>query len=90
VQLSELPGTDRKGLAGGLGCKDHLTRLPEVPGILGVGEPILLYFRRQLEAMGGRSLEVTDARPPGPRWRNCSPMFAYSVLYVRGKSATRT
>src|SRR6516165_11357890 len=35
--------------------------LPEVPRYTGVDEPILPYFRRQLEAMGGRSFEVADA-----------------------------
>jgi L-lactate dehydrogenase complex protein LldG len=35
--------------------------LPDLPGFPGAGEPILPYFRRQLEAMGGRSFEVADA-----------------------------
>ena len=61
MPLPAIPGTDRKGIASGLGYKDHLTRLPEVPGFPDVGEPILPYFRRQLEAMGGRSFEVADA-----------------------------
>jgi L-lactate dehydrogenase complex protein LldG len=61
VPLPEVPGTDRKGIAGGLGYKGHLTRLAEVTGFPDVGEPILPYFRRQLEAMGGRSFEVADA-----------------------------
>jgi L-lactate dehydrogenase complex protein LldG len=33
----------------------------EVPGFPDEGEPILPYFRKQLEAMGGRSFEVADA-----------------------------
>jgi L-lactate dehydrogenase complex protein LldG len=61
VPLPEIPGTDRKGISGGLGYKNHLTRLPEVTGFPEEGEPILPYFRRQLEAMGGRSFEVADA-----------------------------
>jgi L-lactate dehydrogenase complex protein LldG len=61
VPLPEIPGTDRKGIAAGLGYKDHLTRLPEVPDFPDPGEPILPYFLRQLEAMGGRSFEVADA-----------------------------
>jgi L-lactate dehydrogenase complex protein LldG len=61
VSLPEIPGTDRKGISSGLGYKGHLTRLAEVPGFPGVGEPILPYFRRQLEGMGGRSFEVADA-----------------------------
>jgi L-lactate dehydrogenase complex protein LldG len=36
-------------------------QLPEVPGFLNGGEPILPYFRKQLEAMGGRSFEVVDS-----------------------------
>jgi L-lactate dehydrogenase complex protein LldG len=60
VPLPEVPGTDRKGIKTGLGYKDHLRRLPEVPGFPDDGEPILPYFRRQLEAMGGRSFDVTD------------------------------
>jgi L-lactate dehydrogenase complex protein LldG len=35
--------------------------LPEVLGFPGDGEPILPHFRRQLEAMGGRSFDVADA-----------------------------
>ncbi len=34
--------------------------LPEVAGFPGDGEPILPHFRRQLEAMGGRSFDVAD------------------------------
>lgn len=35
--------------------------LPEAPSFSQKGEPILPYFRSQLEAMGGRSFEVDDA-----------------------------
>src|SRR5260370_6721499 len=58
VPLPEVPRTDRKGIKTGLGYKEHFHRLPEVPGFPDEGEPILPYFRKQLEAMGGRSFEV--------------------------------
>jgi L-lactate dehydrogenase complex protein LldG len=61
VPLPEVPGTNRKGIKTGLGYKEHFNRLPEVPGFPDEGEPILPYFRKQLEAMGGRSFEVADA-----------------------------
>jgi L-lactate dehydrogenase complex protein LldG len=61
VLLPEVPGTDRKGLKAGLGYKEHFHNLPEIPGFPDEGEPILPYFRKQLEAMGGRSFEVADA-----------------------------
>jgi L-lactate dehydrogenase complex protein LldG len=61
VTLPEIPGTDRKGIKACLGYKEHFERLPEVPGFPDEGEPILPYFRKQLEAMGGRSFEVADA-----------------------------
>ncbi len=61
VPLPEVPGTDRKGIKTGFGYKEHFSRLPEVSGFPDEGEPILPYFRRQLEAMGGRSFEVADA-----------------------------
>jgi L-lactate dehydrogenase complex protein LldG len=61
VPLPEVPGTDRKGIKTGFGYKEHLNRLPEVPSFPNEGEPILPYFKRQLEAMGGRSFEVKDA-----------------------------
>ena len=61
VPLPEIPETDRKGVKHGLGYKEHLTRLPEVAGFPDLGEPLLPYFRRQLEAMGGRSFEVQGA-----------------------------
>ena len=59
--LPEIPGTNRKGIKTGLGYKEHFHRLPEVPGFPDEGEPILPYFQKQLEAMGGRSFEVADA-----------------------------
>jgi L-lactate dehydrogenase complex protein LldG len=61
VPLPEVPETDRKGIRTGLGYKEHFTRLPEVQGFPDEGEPLLPYFRKQLEAMGGRSFEVADA-----------------------------
>jgi L-lactate dehydrogenase complex protein LldG len=61
VRLPEVLGTDRKGIKTGLGYKEHFNRLPEVAAFPGEGEPILPYFRKQLEAMGGRSFEVADA-----------------------------
>jgi L-lactate dehydrogenase complex protein LldG len=61
VSLPDIPVTDRKGIQAGLGYKEHLTRLPEVLGFPNEGEPILPYFQKQLEAMGGRSFEVADA-----------------------------
>jgi L-lactate dehydrogenase complex protein LldG len=61
VPLPEVPETDRKGIRTGLGYKEHFHQLPEVPGFPGEGESPLPYFRKQLEAMGGRSFEVQDA-----------------------------
>jgi L-lactate dehydrogenase complex protein LldG len=61
VPLPGVPGTDRKGINAGLGYKEHFNRLPEVATFPDEGEPILPYFRKQLEAMGGRSFEVADA-----------------------------
>jgi L-lactate dehydrogenase complex protein LldG len=61
VPLPEVPGTDRKGIKTGFGYKEHFHNLPEVPGFPDEGEPILPYFRKQLEAMGGRSFEAADA-----------------------------
>jgi L-lactate dehydrogenase complex protein LldG len=61
VPLPEVLGTNRKGIKTGLGYKEHFHRLPEVPGFPDDGEPVLPYFRKQLEAMGGRSFEVADA-----------------------------
>jgi L-lactate dehydrogenase complex protein LldG len=58
VPLPEIPGFARKGVKHGLGYKEQLTRLPEVPGSTDAGESLVHYFRRQLEAMGGRSFEV--------------------------------
>ena len=61
VPLPEIPESGRNGVKTCLGYKDHLARLPEVPGFPDEGEPILPFFRKQLEAMGGRSFEVADA-----------------------------
>ena len=54
------PDTDQKKTISGLGYKEHLASLLEVPRFSHLGEPILTYFRRELEAMGGRSFEVSD------------------------------
>jgi L-lactate dehydrogenase complex protein LldG len=61
VGLPEVPGTDRKGIQTGFGYKEHFNKLPEVPGFPDEGEPILPFFQKQLEAMGGRSFVVADA-----------------------------
>jgi L-lactate dehydrogenase complex protein LldG len=61
VPLPEIHESERKGVRHGLGYKEHLTRLPEVAGSTDPGESLVPYFRRQLEAMGGRSFEVVDA-----------------------------
>jgi L-lactate dehydrogenase complex protein LldG len=61
VPLPEVPETDQKRITAGLGYKEHFNRLPEVPSFPNEGEPIRPYFRKQLEAMGGRSFEVADA-----------------------------
>jgi L-lactate dehydrogenase complex protein LldG len=67
VALPEVPGTDRKGIKTGLGYKEHFSRLPEVPDFPDEGESNLPYFRKQLEAMGGRSFEVPDAKAAGAK-----------------------
>ena len=72
VPLPEVPASNRKGLKTGFGYKEHFDRLPEVPGFPEEGEPILPYFRRQLEAMGGGALRCRTPRPPAPRWPSCS------------------
>jgi L-lactate dehydrogenase complex protein LldG len=61
VPLPEVSGGDRNGIKSCLGYKEHFHRLPEVSGFPGEGEPNLPYFRKQLEAMGGRNFEVADA-----------------------------
>jgi L-lactate dehydrogenase complex protein LldG len=61
VPLPEVPGTNRKGIKTCFGYMEHFDRLPEVPGFPSEGESIVPYFRKQLEAMGGRSFEVADA-----------------------------
>jgi L-lactate dehydrogenase complex protein LldG len=61
VPLPEVPTVARPGVKHGLGYKEHLTRLPEVAGFADADEPLVQFFRRQLEAMGGRSFEVADA-----------------------------
>jgi L-lactate dehydrogenase complex protein LldG len=59
VPLPENIEIDQKGT--GLGYKQPRTNLPEVQRSSHLGEPILAYFRRELEVMGGRSFEVADA-----------------------------
>jgi L-lactate dehydrogenase complex protein LldG len=61
VPLPALSETNDKGAVSGLGYKRHLTSPPAVQRFSNLGEPILPYFRRELEAMGGRSFEVANA-----------------------------
>jgi L-lactate dehydrogenase complex protein LldG len=63
VPLPELPSSDGSGIASGLGFREHLTKLPVVRGLAGDGDSSssVASFQRQLEAMGGRSFEVSDA-----------------------------
>jgi len=58
VALPDIPATSRKGLKTGLGYKHHFHAMPEVQSFPDDGEPILPFFRKQLEAMGGRSFEI--------------------------------
>jgi L-lactate dehydrogenase complex protein LldG len=60
VPLPDIPETNRKGIKTGFGYKEHFHRLPEVPDFPDEGEPILPFFQKQLEAMGGTSFEVAD------------------------------
>jgi L-lactate dehydrogenase complex protein LldG len=73
VLLPEVRGTDRKGIKNALGYKEHFHRLPEVSGFPSEGEPILPYFRKQLEAMGGRSFEVQGAAAARAKVAELSP-----------------
>jgi L-lactate dehydrogenase complex protein LldG len=61
VPLPEVHATDRKRIKSGFGYKEHLNCLPEVTDFPDEGECVVPYFRKQLEAMGGRSFEVADA-----------------------------
>jgi L-lactate dehydrogenase complex protein LldG len=61
VPLPAIPTFEQRGVKHGLGYKGHFTHLAEVHGFPDVGEPLLPYFRKQLEAMGGGSFEVADA-----------------------------
>lgn len=63
VPLPELPSSRRSGIAIGLGFREHLTKLPVVRVPAGDGDSLssVACFQRQLEAMGGRSFEVSDA-----------------------------
>ncbi len=61
VPLPEVPRSDQHGVKHGLGYKEHFTRMPQVSGFPESGQSVLPYFRKQLEAMGGRSFEVADA-----------------------------
>jgi L-lactate dehydrogenase complex protein LldG len=57
VPLPSIPEAARSAVMHGLGYKEHFTQLPEVRR-KHESESTLSHFRRQLEAMGGRSFEV--------------------------------
>lgn len=62
VALPDVPaGTDHDQINGGVGYSGRIDALAEVGGFPAAGEPNVPYFRRHLEAMGGRSFEVVDA-----------------------------
>ncbi|HUO09686.1 MAG TPA: LUD domain-containing protein [Phycisphaerae bacterium] len=61
VPLPEIPKCKRIEIKTCLGYKEQLEHLPEIPGFPGEDEPILPYFRKQLEAMGGTLFEVADS-----------------------------
>ncbi len=62
VPLPPVPEPGGTEAGTGLGYRDRLTRLPEVPDPADAGgESLLARFRRQLQAMGGTSAEVADA-----------------------------
>jgi L-lactate dehydrogenase complex protein LldG len=87
VPLPEVPGTDRKGIQTGFGYKENFNRLPEVSGFPDEGEPILPYFRTQLEAMGGRSFEVQNGEAAAAKVAELFPkarVVCSAVPEVRG------
>jgi L-lactate dehydrogenase complex protein LldG len=59
VPLPDIPAFHRQATTHTIGHKEHLARLPEVEH--DAREPLVPFFRRQLEAMGGRLFEVADA-----------------------------
>ena len=62
VPLPDSPTTtDHAGTKGGVGWLRTLDDLGEVGGFPEAGESLVPYFRRHLDAMGGRSFEVADA-----------------------------
>lgn len=59
VDLPDVPDrAPREGIVGGVGYSGHLTGMAEVRDFPAEGESVVPYFRRHLEAMGGRSFEV--------------------------------
>ncbi len=61
VPLPDSPTTtDHSGIKGGVGWLRSLDDLGEVEGFPEAGESLVPYFRRHLDAMGGRSFEVVD------------------------------
>ncbi|MDG3004265.1 LutC/YkgG family protein [Paludisphaera mucosa] len=62
VSMPEVPtSTDHSGTEGGVGWRRSLDDLGEVHDFPDEGESPVPYFRRHLDAMGGRSFEVADA-----------------------------
>lgn len=60
VPLPDQIKPGQRGVRHCLGYKGCLSSLPHVPGAPEGCEPLVPYFRRQLEGMGGRSFEVAN------------------------------
>ncbi len=62
VDIPEVPtSTDHSQVEGGIGYSGHLADLAEVGGFPAEGDPVVPYFVKHLDAMGGRSFEVGGA-----------------------------
>ena len=87
VALPSIPEFDRKGAKLGLGYMEHFGHLPEVHGTADANEPLLPYFRRQLEAMGGISFEVAD---PAAVRAKVAELFPIAKVVCSAKSTRRS
>ncbi len=89
VPLPEDPGAGCRGVVGCLGYKEHFTRMPEVQHSHNVGESPVSDFKKQLEAMGGRWFDVTDAAAAQAKLAELFPVAKVVCSAVQEISGTR-
>jgi L-lactate dehydrogenase complex protein LldG len=93
VALPDDPGAGRQPIKSCLGYTEHFSHMPEVQHLCEGEARLLSNFKKQLEAMGGRWFEVTDAAAAQAKVTELFPaakVICSAVIAVPGNRRVET